>query len=639
VDVSNRVNWFFRQRVAENELDLAFDQVEQADRDFASDIGMFGIISGGEAVPHEPFPDLRIGITGPTRAYDRLGRRVFIPVAQTVDCSRDLSGLPTEVMTPGNERWLSVFIRFNRTLSDPRIDGGGQQVFFRRDESFEIALRQGPEAPASTAERPSLVVDELLVCDVRRAYGQTQILADDLDVARRQRFLFTPAGNVGVFPSGWNVIVPAQPNVHAALDSIDGRLFSHLQGVGDYHKAEDILLHRLIGWIPYNRLQDFLEQLVFDLTAGGGQFQPGSSRIGAERVDGTPYSLDYGSVNDQLKAIVGYLNDHAKKNPAHAANTISATTHGNIGSTNVQGQLEEIVSELALQASGNSGGARVGVDAITGTPTSLAAGTVRAQLSALLTALNNHATAGGGSAHTAQAIAVADTNNRLNATTVEGAIGEALEALEAGHFRVNETNPGQHRTIRQPSLGELGLILDSLATGRATGRMRIIADGDGIWFTLNAMKQANGSWLKDAAGASSGFRLSSSAFELVSHNPGNSTTSFASWLKRYSLGMENSLNSTWEVTNTVTDHGRLSMEVRNFSSTQGQTTMGTSVTFRVVFDNAPSSITLTAIDNDNGAVGLPTVAHLDRYGFYASHTSLLASGASKKWIGRYTTVA
>jgi hypothetical protein len=637
VDVSNRVNWFFRQRVAENELDLAFDQVEQADRDFASDIGMFGIISGGEAVPHEPFPDLRIGITGPTRAYDRLGRRVFIPVAQTVDCSRDLSSLPTEVMTPGNERWLSVFIRFNRTLSDPRIDGGGQQVFFRRDESFEIVIRQGPEAPASTAERPSLVVDELLVCDVRRAYGQTQILADDLDVARRQRFLFTPAGNVGVFPSGWNAIVPAQPNVQATLDAVDGRLYSHLAGFGDYHKADDILLTPLIGWIPYNRLQDFLEQLIFDLSAGGGQFQPGSSRIGAERVDGTPYSLDYGSVNDQLKALVGYVNDHAKKNPAHPANTISATTHGSIASTTVQGQLEEIVSELALQASGNSGGARVGVDAITGTPTSLAAGTVRAQLSALLTALNNHASATTG--HAATAVSVADTAGRLDAATAEAALAEILEAYQGDHFRKNETSGGQHRTIRQPSLGELGLILDSLATGRATGRMRIIADGDGIWFTLNAMKQANGSWLKDAAGASSGFRLSSSAFELVSHNPVNSTTSFASWLKRYSLGMENTVNSTWEVTNTVTDHGRLSMEVKNFSSTQGQTPMGTSVTFRVVFDNAPSSITLTAIDNDNGAVGLPTVAHLDRYGFYASHTSLLASGASKKWIGRYTTVA
>jgi hypothetical protein len=637
--VSNRVNWFFRQRVAENELDLAFDQVEQADRDFASDIGMFGIISGGEAVPHEPFPDLRIGITGPTRAYDRLGRRVFIPVAQTVDCARDLSGLPTEVMTPGNERWLSIFIRFNRTLSDPRIDGGGQQVFFRRDESFEIVIRQGPEAPASTAERPSLVVDELLVCDVRRTYGQTEILADHLDVARRQRFLFTPAGNVGVFPSGWSAIVPAQPNVQATLDAVDSRLHSHLAGFGDYHGADDILLNPLIGWIPYNRLQDWLQQFVFDLEAAGGQFQPGSSRIGAEREDGQPYSLEYGSVDQHLKALLGYLNSHAKSVTAHPANTISATPHGSIASTSVQGQLEEIVSDLALQASGNSGGGRVGVDAISGTPTSLAAGTVRAQHSALLTALNNHLTASGGTAHAAQAIAVADANNRLNATTVEGAIGEALEAFEGGHYRVNETNPGQHRTIRQPSLGDIGLILDSLGNGRTTGRVRIIADSDAVWLTLNAMKQANGSWLKDAAGASSGLRLSNSAFELVSHNPGNGTTSFTSWLKVYSLGMENANNSTWEVSNSVTDHGRLSMEVKNFASTQGQTTMGTSVTFRVIFGNAPSNITLTPIDNDNGAVGLPTVAHLDRYGFYASHTSLLASGASKKWIGRYTTVA
>src|SRR5688500_11530299 len=100
--MSSRVNWYFRQRVQENELDLAFSQVEQADRDLASDLNVYGVISGAVATPHQPVPDLRIDITGPGRAYDRLGRRTFVPVHTTVDLERDHNGLPTAVLSVGN---------------------------------------------------------------------------------------------------------------------------------------------------------------------------------------------------------------------------------------------------------------------------------------------------------------------------------------------------------------------------------------------------------------------------------------------------------------------------------------------------------------------------------------------------------
>ena len=89
----------------------------------AADIGVYGIVTGAVPTQHSIVPDLTVDLTSPTRAYDRLGQRIFIGTDQTVDCSGDLVGIPTSVATPGNERWLALFLRFDRQLSDPRTDG------------------------------------------------------------------------------------------------------------------------------------------------------------------------------------------------------------------------------------------------------------------------------------------------------------------------------------------------------------------------------------------------------------------------------------------------------------------------------------------------------------------------------------
>ncbi len=172
--MSDRVNWYHRQRVTEAELDLAFTQLEQADRHLATDLNVFGIISGALPTEHAPIPDLSIDLTGPARAYDRLGQRIYFAVGQTVDLSVDSTGMPTEVVEPGNERWLGVFLKFDRALSDPRTDGNSQTVYFRRDEFFQVVVKMGAEAPIGQAERVELEPDALLVADVRLRHGQKQ---------------------------------------------------------------------------------------------------------------------------------------------------------------------------------------------------------------------------------------------------------------------------------------------------------------------------------------------------------------------------------------------------------------------------------------------------------------------------------
>jgi hypothetical protein len=210
--MADRVDFYFRQRVTEAELDLAFALLEKADRDLAADLNIYGIVSGAVPAPHSPVPDLTVDLTAPARAYDNLGQRMFFGTGQTVDCAVDLVGIPTDVATVGNERWLGIFLRFKRQLSDPRTDGNSQQVFFRRDESFELVVRQAPEGAIGVAPKPALQADELLLCDVRRRPGQTQILVADLDTSRRQAFIFAQGTSVAVTTGTWSILQPARRN-------------------------------------------------------------------------------------------------------------------------------------------------------------------------------------------------------------------------------------------------------------------------------------------------------------------------------------------------------------------------------------------------------------------------------------------
>ena len=121
--MADRTDFHFRQKVTEAELDLAFELLEKVDRNLAADLGIYGIISGAAPTQHSPVPDLTIDLTAPARAYDNLGQRIFFGTGQVVDCSVDHAGIPTEVPVAGQERWIGVFLRFDRLLSDPRTDG------------------------------------------------------------------------------------------------------------------------------------------------------------------------------------------------------------------------------------------------------------------------------------------------------------------------------------------------------------------------------------------------------------------------------------------------------------------------------------------------------------------------------------
>ncbi len=386
--MADRVDYYFRQRVTEAELDLGFELLERADRNLAADIGVYGVVAGAVPTQHAPIADLTIDLTAPARAYDRLGQRIFFGSGQTVNLAVDSTGIPTDVSTVGQERWVGVFLRFHRLLSDPRTDGNSQQVFFRRDESFELVVRQGPQAATGSAPKVPLVDGELLLCDVRRAAGQTQILDIDIDISRRQAFLFAQGSAVGVVAGLWKAITKTATSVQAALDAVDAVLFGHFGATANRHAAQDVD-YPPHGFITSKNVKAALDELVDDLSSTDPA-GPGASKIGIDALTGIPNALAAGSIRAHVSQLLAWINAHVgAATAAHAATAISAAPGGFVASKNVQSQLGEIVGDLQSAIAGQ-GAALIGSLALGGSPRSVTAAVLRDQVLAILNHLNAH---------------------------------------------------------------------------------------------------------------------------------------------------------------------------------------------------------------------------------------------------------
>lgn len=631
-----RCDFFFRQKVSEAELDLAFELLEQADRNLAADVNIYGVVSGAVPSPHSPVAELSVDLTAPGRAYDNLGQRIFFGTGQTVSCAADLVGIPTDVATAGHERWLGVFLRFRRLLSDPRTDGNSQQVYFRRDESFELVVRQAAVGPSGSASRVALQADELLVCDVLRRPGQTQIIASDIDTTRRQVFVFAQGTAVGVQTGLWSILQPTSGTVQAAMDEVDSELAQHFGGTGRRHAASAIT-STARGFVSATNIQAAIDELVDDLSSAAAG-SAGALRVGADAVAGTPNALAAGSVDGQLASLLGFINSHVGSvTGAHAASAISALSFGTVSATNVQAQLQEIVSDLSRTASGPCGADLVGLEQVSGSTFSIGPTSVKGGFIGVVTAIEAHTQDATG-AHAATAISVADSGGNLNATNVEAALAEIIDAFEDEHYRGNETNAGMHRAIYQPNFGGVRTLLwDAEGNGGVSTHLRVYADLSSIWFTLNAAW--NGSaWARDTtAGYAGGFRFSRNEFEIFHDN--SMAATFSTWSRTWRLPISSAINSGWETTGSIQETGRLGFGESNTYNASRTVYLGGSVTFRSRFPAAPSSVTLSRTQSSTGWVGTPTVTATDRDGFAFYSSQTIAGGASAYWYGTYTAVA
>jgi hypothetical protein len=242
---------------------------------------------------------------------------------------------------------------------------------------------------------------------------------------------------------------------------------------------------------------------------------------------------------------------------------------------------------------------------------------------------------------TAAVIPVIDSGGKLNAAEVESALAEVLGALEKDHFRFNEANGGQHRTIRQPAINDGSgktLLWDASGIGVASTRMRVYADTEYIWFTLNASWDGT-AWVRDSTSfLCGGLRIGRSDFALLHENSFAAT--FTTWSRTWLLPMSGTVNSAFELQGSVREVGRASAWHMNSDPAGTRSILsGGTVTFRNRFPATPSSVTFTTSTSYNYGSSTPNTWYVDRDGFtYYYYASIPALGTAY-WVGNYTAIA
>jgi len=185
-------DWYFKQPVTPAELSAAFLAAEQSIQGVVQGAGLFGLALNGAVSERAPTPLLSVTVTGPLVAYDETGNRILAPTNENVDVSVDENSASTTVSTGGQERYLSVFAKFERVVSDPRLDGEGETVFYSRAEGYRFVVAAGAPAPAGTASRPLLRAGHVLLADVKLVNGQTSIVNSDI-LTNRTQYVFSIA--------------------------------------------------------------------------------------------------------------------------------------------------------------------------------------------------------------------------------------------------------------------------------------------------------------------------------------------------------------------------------------------------------------------------------------------------------------
>lgn len=183
--MANKYHTYFGQVITNSELNEIFDALfVEVDR-FIQDFGYRGIVTGANVAQHSP-TNLSVDIDGPTIVYDQAANRMAFASLTNVNLALDENGAATPVIGSLNEKWLSLFMQFVTTPTDPRTDDLGNTIYFKDVESFRINVVQGSEAAIGTPTKPALRSNQILISDVLLGYGVTAIVNAKISSARSQ---------------------------------------------------------------------------------------------------------------------------------------------------------------------------------------------------------------------------------------------------------------------------------------------------------------------------------------------------------------------------------------------------------------------------------------------------------------------
>lgn len=310
--MADRRDYYFRQKVTEAELDAGFEGLEVADRDLAVDHDLIGIVDGMEVSEKSGTPDLTVDVDGPGAAYSKQGERIFFSSLQNVDLSQDDAAVSTAVAAPGNSRVVSLFVEFDRTLSDPRIDGNSLTVFFQRDEAFSFSVVAGGEATTGTESPPAIDPNKILLADITLDFGQTQILNADVDVSRRED-AYRLSGTLAVVGGSAKEAITA---LLAGLNThIDGGGFKHAAVAVEYTPGAGSWSDALVALAGTTQAQDAIDAIVSELASQAAT--SGADRLGVRATTSGGRTFPASSIRAALLAMLGMIDGNANKTAAN----------------------------------------------------------------------------------------------------------------------------------------------------------------------------------------------------------------------------------------------------------------------------------------------------------------------------------
>ncbi len=327
--------YYFLQAVQAQEINSSFTGVETAINRLHTDLGMVGVLIGG-SVNQYSTPNLTVDVSAGV-VIDQTGQRIRWSSIENLNCALDEDNVSTAVGSPGNSKYLSIFAKFLRAPSDPRVDGERQTIYFNQGESFELRVAQGAEAVSPTP--PALRSDQILLADILIDFGKTQIFDADIDMVTRRQWAITASS--------------------AALTIARGQIDDAFQDVADAIAAGTA---------------DLADQTTPD---------DGATLVGADTQTSGLFSVSQGTLKAQILELLGHtdtVNAFANSGNWHDGTGITAT--------DVEAAINEVKNDLASENTGNGGADRVGSATQTVGSASVAAGSIWDQIAEMLAYLD-----------------------------------------------------------------------------------------------------------------------------------------------------------------------------------------------------------------------------------------------------------
>jgi len=599
--MSARKQFFFRERVTEGELNSAFDDLENADHHLAADLGFTGVLANAVVSPHAPVGDLTVDVSGPGILLDQQGKRIFFSSLQNVSVAQDNNGVATAVSSAGQEKVVSVFVMFDRTLSDPRIDGNSVTVFFQEDEAFKFVVVQGAEAAAGNSVPPPLRADAILLADITRRFAQGQIGAADISTARRQD-AFVVTGAPRSLRRGRTL---------EALSDLLGLYNAHVSSTADRHPAAAIDYAGGGAWLdgvtnPTATVEVQLDKVVTDLAA-----TTGAAKVGAAATNASPTALVAGSVKSQLDALLTALNGHV--NDAIGAHVASAIAYAGgdawkDGTTNpaatVEAQLDKVISDLAA----DTGAEKIGA----GSRNSWLDGRVNPAGVSVLDAINKIIS--DLSDQTVNADGAVRIGTQVSGNLAAGSVRSQLDALDRTVARTAAANVFAAQQTLNGLPGDVNAAMATTAApttrkllweiAGGLSKYRMYATGTSLEFVTNG-RWNGAAWVKDAA------QLATTKFELnvnemrISADTGGTGTFNDVWSNSIGIPLANHGQQSFDAGGNWTSPGSTETYIawQGQSPPSGTLNVGSGAPFRKAFPATPSTVTFSFIEEANVSAG------------------------------------